>query len=624
MRQRYDYYKLITTDPIKNLRLRVKVLRAAQRDIFIRTALREMCKRDFVFFVNLFIWQYNPLKKDGLEAGPFIMWDCQLRAVLKQPGVPWPGEDEDDLNDCGILESIENGHSLLIEKSRDMGISWLCLLVFLWLFLFYPYQKFLCISRNEAAVEDEDPDSLFWKLDWALRHLPSWLRPEIRRRKRFFGNDSLNSTITGQASTGEAGVGGRATAMLIDEFSAIKEDKEVRQRTASTTNCRIFNGTHRGMDTEFYALSQQPEMPKLRIHWTQHPDKRKGLYRSGIPVEVLDKQFVYQPGFNFVMDGSPVGGARPQLRSPWYDRKCEEIGSSRGVAQELDINPSGSVSQFFDPLVISGLVREYAQNPQWEGDISADGRNLVHEAGGRIKLWIFPDASGHPPKARYGAGADISMGTGASPSCLSIGNAETGEKVLECQDPRMSPDEWAVFCFRVLSLFVDDEGQLPLLGWEHKGPGALFTKKLKATGYRRFYYRENELDITGAPVPATEPGWDPKPANKLLLLEEYRQALRKRQYLNRSERALMECLSWKYSKNGYPVYGRATESDDPSGARDNHGDQTIADGLSWKMMQIIGVSEQKKVQETIPIGSIAWRKHFHDNLRKLQSSGWVS
>lgn len=612
--------------PLANLNYRRELIDRGERDEKFRIGVIDRCKDDFLFFVGSFIWTFNPLKAGGTQACPFIPWECQKRAALKVPGEPWPGEMPADVDDAGLLWCIDKGQSLLIEKSRDMGISWLCLLVFDWRFLFKPYQKFLCISRNEAAVEDEDPDSLFWKLDWVHTHLPGWLCPDIRRRKRFFGNDRLGSTITGQASTGLAGVGGRATAMLIDEFSLIKEDREVRQRTASTTNCRIFNGTHAGMDTEFYALSQQPEVHKLNVHWTQHPEKIKGLYKSGPVIEVLDKGFDYGSDFNFIMDGSPVGGPRPGIRSPWYDAKCTDIGSTRGVAMDLDINPSGSVSQFFEPLVISDLIRHFCTDPYWEGDVTYDretGRKpeLQRKATGPLRLWVQPDVEGKFSQGRYGAGADISMGTGASNSCLSLGNADTGEKILEYANSRIAPDDFAALCIAVLMLFKDSNGDPPLLCWENRGPGVRFTVRLKELGYHRFYYETNEKKLVGKRIEATEPGWNPLNTAKLSLLEVYRQSLVKRLFLNRSESALTELLVWKYSKDGYPVWGRASPSEDGSGARDNHGDQTIADALCLKMLLKLGISERKKEIETAPFGSLAWRTKLH--AMKPVNDGWV-
>jgi hypothetical protein len=136
---------------------------------------------------------------------------------------------------------------------------------------------------------------------------------------------------------------------------------------------------------------------------------------SKAPPQIQDKDYKFPKGYPFVTDGSPTGGMRPSVRSPWYDKQCREIGDSRAVARDLDINPSGSVSQFFDALVINDLVRLVSRPPVWEGELDDFGLGLVRKAGGRIKMWVQPDTNGLPPLGRYGAGADVSFGTGASP-----------------------------------------------------------------------------------------------------------------------------------------------------------------------------------------------------------------
>ena len=69
-------------------------------------------------------------------------------------------------------------------------------------------------------------------------------------------------------------------------------------------------------------------MKKIVMHWTQHPDKNRGLYRfEDGKIEVLDKQFVYPKDFNFIMEKKPTGGPFPGLRLPGTTRK------SRALAQ---------------------------------------------------------------------------------------------------------------------------------------------------------------------------------------------------------------------------------------------------------------------------------------------------
>jgi hypothetical protein len=592
-----------------------------------------MCREDVLFYINAFVWQFNP-RKLGSSVGPFITWDFQETATRQIL----------DAISCDCHEDSEtHQHDLLIEKSREMGASWLCLIIMEWLWHFHPWNKFLCISRNEKAVEDEDPDSLFWKIDFIQRYQPTWLLPTIKRRKLYFGNEDNGSTITGQASTGKAGVGGRATAMFIDEFSQIDEAFEVLHRTSDTTGCRIFNGTHRGIGTAFHELSLRADQRKLVMHWTQHPEKNRGLYRydsESNRVEVFDKLYSYPVDYSFVLADAPAGGPRPGIRSPWYDQQCLRKGSSRAIAMDLDIDPGGSVAQFFNPLTIRVLRQSYCCPPFWEGEISYDrdsGKplSLVQNEGGPLRLWIRPKSDSSVARAKYAAGADISTGGGATNSVISMANASTGEKVLEYATANMNPDKFAVVCVALCWLFKDENGEPALFAWEHHGPGLAFGARVLELGYRNIYWREAHQKLAGGKV-SNVPGWYPSNDTKRLLLEDYRAALDAREIINRSDEALRECLPYRYTPQGTVEHPHDQGGDDPTGARINHGDRVIADALSWMMCKkrVSARAKKEAEEEQCDIGTLAWRRLIHKHFRGSEkqdpwgepvankSSGW--
>jgi hypothetical protein len=600
------WHRLVPKSRTANLRFRLNLLRLCRRSRKCREAVREACRTDFLFWVNAFVWQYNPRKKAEGEVGPFITWDFQDDGSLE------------------ILRCIEEDDDVVIEKSREMGASWLCLLVILWLYLYHPWKKFLVISRSEAAVEDDDPDSLFWKLDFVITYLPKWLMPrgwdkKQHRRKLYFGSPN-GSTITGQASTGRAGVGGRATAMFIDEFSQIKEDFEVLHRTSDTTGCRVFNGTHRGTGTAFHELTERVDMKKIVMHWTQHPDKRPGLYRWNQKLnkaDILDGTFHYAPDFTFVQTEAPAGGPHPGLRSPWYDRECLRKGSPRAVAMDLDIDAGGSVSQFFNPVTLKVLRETYCCDPAWIGDIDYDqetGRplGLVKREGGAFRLWAQPVTEGsvqRMPRSLYGVGGDLSTGTGATNSCLSFLDGRTGEKVAEYSTPHISPDRFAPLALALCWLFRDEEDNPALFGWENAGPGLIFGKRVLEIGYPRVWWRESGGQVHNGKV-TRQPGWYPSLDAKRLLLEAYRAALDCRKFINRSEWALKQCAPYRYNASGHPEHPSDAKAEDHTGARTNHGDMAIADALAWKMAESFGMIGPRKSTQTsqAPVGSLAWRR----------------
>lgn len=598
---------LVPNDPEENVAFRIALLEACEADPVLAAGVIEICKRDIVFYVNVCIWQYNPLKL-GHEVGPFILWEHQKAAFLDGPDIA---------DGPGLLWCYEHSKDLVLEKSREEGATWILLIMQDWFCRFHDRQKWLDISRSADAVDAPgDSDSLFWKLDFIQEHLPPWLggvRNRGEQRKSMFIDYPVSrSIVTGQASTGSAGVSGRASGIIIDEFPRIKEDREVRQGTASTGRCRFFCGTHLGTHTEFYRLTK--EILKRVIHWTQHPEKNKGLYSYDtkdkklrfweyVPgdgfKELAGPKYLYASDFDFDMTGRPTGGPYPGIRSPWYDEQAKKIGTTRGVAMELDIDPEQSVSTPFDPLAIARL-RSLCRPPDWEGDLKFDSRGqsaeLLKVDGGPVKLWCKL-IDGKPPRARYTAGADVSGGTGASPSCLSLANGATGQKVFEYVNAHMPPDVFGIFAAAVCRLFCDKEGEGARIVWEHAGPGVSFAKGLIECGYRNLAKTapDNRVGRFGKIIAASL-GWNPTKESKNLMLKDYKLGLENGEFLNLSEHALKQCMGFRYGSAGEMIHS-SDDTDNPEAARENHGDIVIADGLCWKVVKDLGVLVSRLKQE---------------------------
>ncbi len=615
-----QFHKQVPKELDWNCHFRRFVTNECLRDPKIRQAVAAYCAQDILFFINTFLWQYNPksIGDGSLETGPFITWDFQESALMSQ--------DEDA---PGMLWCIEHQKDLIIVKSRDMGASWLCLIVILWIFMFHKRKKILVISRNQEAVDRPgDSDSLFWKLDFAIRYLPTWMSKSVDRRKLGFSHEN-GSIITGQATTSKSGVGGRAYLMFIDEFSQIDEDYDVLHRTSDTTSCRIFNGTHLGTSTAFFELSDPMSaagsyIKRLYMHWTQHPDKRRGLYRFNPvrrEIELLDPTYPHRHDYAFERDGSPTGGFLPGVRSPWYDEQVRRKGNSRAVAMDLDIDPRGAIDQFFNALTIHYLKREFCIPPVFDGDLEYDrdtGKPTRFRArsNGPIRMWISPTYDDQVPYGTFGFGADVAAGKGATPTCISGLNLKTGEKVIEFTDPWISPDECAVLAVALCRMFRTENGEPAMLIWELVGPGLVWGDIVLGLGHTNVYYRQNELasNVVRTFGSTETPGWMPTLTNKRLVLEDYRRALEKKEFINRSEAALDECLMFKYGTKGQVVHDRE-ESTDGSGSRDNHGDHVMADALANKLAKGT-LSGMLRKEKEISRSCIAWRRQLRQNARK--------
>lgn len=597
-----ETWKELNKDKTANLEFRCRVLEAAANDPFLQSLLWDLCKNDIIFWLNVFVATYDPRTVAGriIGAVPFNTYPYQ------DEGLP------------EILRAIVDGRDLVIEKSRDMGASWMCIVIMTWLFLFHRNTSFLMVSRKEDLVDAPgDPDSLFWKVDFILRHLPRWMLPKtpIDRRKLHFGNLDNGSTIDGESTTAAAGVGGRRTAMFIDEFSRIEEGYQLLAGTADTTNCRIFNFTPWGTSNAAYDVATRENVRKLRLHWSRHPEKAKGLYKYNEhtrQVEIIDKIFAFPVDFQFVMDG--------RLRSPWYDGECIRRANEREIAQMLDIDYQGSAYQFFDKSTILELQRAFAMEPFWEGDLVYNkhtGRpeRLVQVKGGLLKLWLNPDVNGKPKVSKYGIGADLSTGSGATNSCLSIGDGATGEKVGQFASPFLRQHEMAAIAVGLAWLFVDEDNQPAILGWEQQGPGITFGKSVLELGFTRVFMKENTTGKFSGKM-SHLPGWHSSPDTKRDLLTEYRRGLASRECINRCSAALAECLFFIHTATGTVEHSKSLNVNDPTGARVNHGDQAMADALMWKIVKPLKLKTVIIASGEPPVNSLAWRRQQRELARR--------
>lgn len=628
-------HKNIPREFFSNLKFRDDLLAYCASDRQAQIGIWNICRQDILFWINAFVWQYNPLKKAGKNVGPFITWDFQERALLDSP---------ETTGRKGIIWCYEHDRSAVVEKSRDMGASWLFLIFQDWMALFHEHFEALNISRNAESVDSNSRKSLFQKLRFIHTHLPQWMVDEgdqgITEQKMFFHFPKTSSEITGEASTGRAGVGGRAGVVFIDEFSKIKEDTQVREGTASTAESRFFNGTHEGVGTEFFRITQEPEFVKIRFHWTQHPAKNAGLYsfdidtnklhywkydpEKGKIVKLSSPEYDYPADFVFDTTGCPTGGPHPGIRSPWYDHKCKEIGSPRGIAMELDIDPLGAATQFFEPIMVKTL-QATCRPPDWEGELEYDRvtaapSKFQESKGGKIKLWFIPDGFGKPPKDNYYFGADCSEGAGNTPSCISGVNS-LGQKVFEYADPWIDLPTMAVFLVALARIFADRDGNPALLCWEAAGPGLTVGDKIVSElRFSNIYYRVDDFRDPRkglkARQAADKPGWWPTPNSKSHLLKTYKFALKDRKFVNRSHHALEQCLLFEYDLRGNIQHGSEHLTNDPSGARLNHADMVIADALACKMLLENHEAVEVKEAPEMQVNTLAWRHKRYDDEKR--------
>ena len=595
----YPHYSMVPKDFDQNLAFREEILRESLHDESYQSALLQMCADDPLFYVNAFCWTYDPRREPS--SVPFITYEFQDQAMNDV----WQGIGENDA---------------LIEKSRDMGASWLLLTAFEWAWHFKDGMSFLLLSRNEDYVDKVgNPKSLMWKIDYLHdpKYMPRWLMPDIVRTKLHMQNLDNDSVIDGESTTGDAGRGDRRTAVLLDEFAAfdVSDGYRALAATRDVTRSRFFNSTPHGANNAFYDMGKSA-IKSIRLHWSVHPDKNPGLYRSDddgsrqFLLKILDESYHFPEDYPFVCDG--------KIRSPWYDNERSRCASDQEAGQELDIDYLASGHQFFDQTVLDMIAGDHVRHPFFTGEPDVDMElghleDVERKDDGHLQLWMNLDVDGMPPKSGdYAGGADVAVGTGATNSSFSAVDKKTGEKVLEYTNPRIDPSRFAVVVV-ALSRWLNEA----FLTWESNGPGRIFGNRVMEVGYRNVYYRRNEQSLSRKQTDT--PGWASTADNKRALLGEYRRALGAGDFINHSQMAVEECRYYVYSATGSVDHSGAVGSADPTKARDNHGDRVIADALAWKGVKDRPEIEDRPEMKEPPTNSFAGRRARRAEAKKDQN-----
>jgi hypothetical protein len=587
-------YQYVPKDRAANLEYRAWLLSRAADSVALQQDLRALCAEDLLFYVNAFCCIFEP------------------RTALEHPFVTYPYQDE-------MFEEIEEAighHDLVWEKSRDQGASWTAIATVDWHWRLHDFTTFLLLSRKEELVDKKgDPKSLFSKLDFLDDRMPFWLRPPQERRKMHKRNGFTDATVDGESTNDFAGVADRRTALILDEFAKMPNQEVILKGTRDTTLSRIFIFTPEGGGNAAYKIAHNPNFRRRSIHWSRHPQKRKGLYkvsRQG-DIEMLDKQH-WTPeavaAYPFVHK-RPKNPAYP-YRSPWYDNECRRAVSEQEIASELDIDYVGSDDTYF-PLDLIEDAQELCREPTLVGELDFDHetgepRAFIARDNGSLKLWLNLGADGSvAPGRRFAAGIDVSGGTGATPSVMSIVDRDTGEKIAEWSSNQYLPHDFAKVACAIGQFF-----NRAYLIWEHNGPGQTFGVSLQRLGYGNIFRRaEGKI------------GWFATRDGNANVMGAYRAALAGKTFTNRSVQALEECRMYVHTDGGGVMHRLSVGAGSPSERKTNHGDLAKADALANHLLVPKNIKRAPPPPK-IPVGCPRWRYDQRQKQKRRSEGRWAA
>ena len=227
---------------------------------------RRKAKRDPVFFICSYLKTYDPRPTAPQPHLDFELYDFQKEYVQT------------------LVDHILNGGDLMVEKSRDMGISWVTAAVFLWCWLYIEGFASLIGSRIEKYIDDGTSKSLFWKLDYMVRNikdpllLPNGFNIKKHRTYMKLMNPENGNEITGEAASPNFSRGGRYKAILMDEGGFWQDFESSWTAAGDATTCRILVTTPPNKLSYAKAIRFGGKVTVLTYLWRLHPDKDQAWY----------------------------------------------------------------------------------------------------------------------------------------------------------------------------------------------------------------------------------------------------------------------------------------------------------------------------------------------------------
>ena len=183
----------------------------------------------------------------------------------------------------------------LCEKSKDMGVTWLCCGISVHLFLFWAGSAIGWGSRKSMYVDQiGDPKSVFEKIRLLLRGLPREFHPSGFSLRDHMGLMKITNPATGGTITGEAGDeigrGGRTLLYLIDEAAHLEHPDLVEGALSDNARVRIDFSSVGSLGNVFHrrresGVEWSPGQPIVRnrtnimiMDWRDHPGKSQAWY----------------------------------------------------------------------------------------------------------------------------------------------------------------------------------------------------------------------------------------------------------------------------------------------------------------------------------------------------------
>lgn len=343
-------------------------------------ALKVYYKDNIHDFINDWGMTFDPRNPErGLPATiPFLLFDRQKEFLIE------------------LVESWKSGTPLLVEKSRDMGVSWLCIAAFCSLALFNNSTVFGLGSRKaDLADKIGDIGSLLEKARFFLENLPlefngGFNRKTCSKEGQLIIPDS-KSMIKSEAGD-NLGRGDRTSGYCVDEAAHIERAQRIEASLSATTNFRLDVSTPCGMNNVFAEKRFSGRYKVFTFRWQDDPRKDENWYNKK-KGELDPVTFAQEIDLDY---SSSVD--RVLIPSVWVEAAIDahiKLGFQKTGAKiaGLDLADEGKDKNAL--LIRHGVVLEYARDFSGKNsDIAYTVERTIDECSRREVQTVHYDAEG--------------------------------------------------------------------------------------------------------------------------------------------------------------------------------------------------------------------------------------
>lgn len=305
--------------------------------------------------------------------------DPRVAALGREPLMPFrlfPKQRE--LVDW-LLDRWKGGDNGIVEKSRDVGASWIAMCVGVTLCLFHRHMMIGIGSAKEDKLDRTgDPDTLMYKACMFLSYLPAeftdgWSEKKHHAHLRITF-PATDSSITGEAGD-NIGRGGRKAIYLVDESAHVEHPELVDNALIANTDCRIDISSVYGMANSFAEKRHSGKYPVFTFHWRDDPRKDDAWYArlqdKYDPITIAQE---YDLDYSASIEGQIIPSKWVQAALDAHIKlKIKPTGEHRSAFDVADEGRDKCAHAF-----ARGVVLEWAESWSGKGGDTLDSTHRVY------------------------------------------------------------------------------------------------------------------------------------------------------------------------------------------------------------------------------------------------------